>query len=618
MTKRFLIAFAAGLLLLAAVLGAAGLRTSQDLEATVTELFNRQQLSLARQIAGNIRDHFAFLETSLRALDATRSAEAGGVVAVSDLQRLFGELSLWDVLALGHASLSGAGALAITADGVTYGPELTAVLSESLEWAHARPESEDMYVGPDFVPDDGPFAGRHIVVMATRTPAGQEQPTQGLEFLVVDAMAVAQRHARGVRSGQTGYAWVINAGGVFLSHYEDRFIGRSAFDVRAERNPAISYGRINELMVDKLLHGAEGTDWYVSGWHRGVVSEMRKLLAYTPAFYAGRDQPARLWSVALAAPESEVYGIMRPFLRRQWLVTGVSVLLALGTLAFAIFFSLRWAEVLRREVDARTADLRVERDRVRESMARLLEAQERLVRSERFAAVGEAASHLAHEIKNPLLLMGGFAAQARKGIEGDGPKADKLREKLGIIEDEARRLETLLREVSGFTKPSKPRFEAKDINVVALDTLRLVESDFAERGIMCETDLDRSLPPLLLDSDQMRQVLLNLIKNAGEAMPGGGRLILRTWREGDSVKVSVRDTGAGMPPEVLARVFNPFFTTKAKGTGLGLAVSFKIVTDHGGEISATSAEGQGSTFVLTLPVRRCSEPDQNPESNRCD
>lgn len=615
MVKKFVAAFSLGLFLLAVILGLVGYRTNHELEATVTNLFNRQQLLLARQIAHDIRNHFSFLETSLRTLDALRPSGVTGLAGVEDLDRMFRLLAAWNVSALGHAPLDGSGALAVTADGIAHGTELTTVLADSLAWERAQADGDRVYIGPDMVPQDGPFAGRHIMVMAARTGGTPDEPGSGLDFLVVDAMAVARRYAQDVRSGETGYAWIINRDGIFLSHYEDRFLGQSAFSVRGERDPRISYSRINELMAEKLLKGQEGMDWYVSGWHRGVVGEMKKLLAYSPVQYAGREHPERLWSVGLAAPTTEVFGILRPFLVQQWLVTAMSVLLSLAVLAAVIYLSLRWAELLHREVDQKTADLRVERDKVRESMDKLLEAQERLLRSERFAAVGEAASHLAHEIKNPLLLMGGFAAQVRKGLDTGAPQVGKLRDKLQIIEDEAKRLETLLREVSGFTKPCRPNFVAQNINQAVLDTVRLVQSDFSERGIECILELGHNLPAVPFDKNQIQQVLLNLAKNAGEAMPSGGTVFFRSWRQGDTVKVSVQDTGTGMPPEVLERIFSPFFTTKAKGTGLGLAVSFRIMEDHGGDIIATSTPDQGSSFVLTLPLVRSAVSDGSPPAS---
>jgi len=625
--KKFLAAMAAGLLLLAAILGYIGYRTNSELEDTVTELFNRQQLSLARQIAHDIDIHFRFLETSLLSLAAVQHMEPERS-REAQLSIFFDLLSEWGVLGVGFMTQDDSRTVAITGEGIVRDSGLRDMLTGCLAWAGRPHEPGAVYIGEDFISRTGPFQGRRILVMATRAggqggqggqdgpngQAGQAGPEtqEGLDFLVLDPMALAQRHAREVRSGETGYSWVINAQGIFLSHFEDNFQGRNAFTVRLERNPDISYSRINELMADKLLKGQEGTEWYISGWHRGVISEMRKLLAYSPIFYAGRDQPERLWSVGLVAPDAEVYGIMQPFLQRQWIVIGISVLLAVSALGGMLSFSLRWAAMLHREVDQKTADLRVERDKVTESMKRLLVAQERLVRSERFAAVGEAAAHLGHEIKNPLLLMGGFAAQVRKRLIGSDPATDpqpdktreKLCEKLEIIEAEALRLETLLREVSGFTKPNKPKLEEGDITQAVEDTVRLVESDCDERGIQCVVELDHGLPKVFFDPNQLRQVLLNLAKNAVEAMPSGGRITFRTWQDGQMVKISVQDTGGGMPPEVLERLFNPFFTTKTKGTGLGLSVSYRIMEDHGGDIGVTSKVGQGSNFVLTLPVRQ--------------
>jgi C4-dicarboxylate-specific signal transduction histidine kinase len=151
--------------------------------------------------------------------------------------------------------------------------------------------------------------------------------------------------------------------------------------------------------------------------------------------------------VAVVAPETEVYGIIQSLVVRQWLIAGAFQLVVFACLAAAIYFSLRWSRILQAEVDERTADLRrseaevrEERDKVKESMQKLMEMQEKLIRSERFAAIGEAAAYLSHEIKNPLMLIGGFAGQVEKSLSDDNVN----REKLKIIQDETRRLELML------------------------------------------------------------------------------------------------------------------------------------------------------------------------------
>jgi two-component system, NtrC family, sensor histidine kinase HydH len=597
--KKFLGAYAVGLLLVGGALGYVVFATNQRLERTVTELFNNQQLILARQIAQDITNHFLFLETQLKTVSALSEVET---LSNKPLERLHGLVSEWNVLATGFLRSQGK-SFAITS-GPALGAEDLRFLhsAELVEWSLSPEHAGMVRITRDFVPNEGVFNGRRILLLFTTSTEGNG--AEGV-FFIIDPLAVAQRYARDVRSGETGYAWVINEDAVFLSHYEEQFINLNSLNVREQRNPDIPYDRINRIVTDNLLQGMEGTDWYISGWHRGIISRMKKLLAYSPVRYAGTQAPDNLWSVALAAPTTEVYGMLQPLLYRGWLITGVSLLLVFSGLAWIIYFSLRWAQLLKTVVDLKTADLiqseaevRVERDRVKESMSHLLQAQEKLLRSERFAAIGEAAAHLAHEIKNPLLLMGGFAAQVRRQL----PVDSKHRQKLELVESEAKRLENLLMEVQNFTRPAKPQKEMQDINREIEDIICLVENDLRQKGVMVVKNLDETLPLVEHDPRQIRQVLLNLAKNAGEAITGDGRITFSSWQENGRIKVSVSDTGVGMSAEVLENLFRPFYTTKAKGTGLGLVVCSRIIEDHGGEISASSVEGQGSTFTITLPV----------------
>jgi two-component system, NtrC family, sensor histidine kinase HydH len=598
--KKFLGAYAVGLLLVGGALGYVVFATNQRLERTVTELFNNQQLILARQIAQDITNHFLFLETQLKTVSALSEVET--LPNREPLEHLHGLVSEWNVLATGFLRSQGK-SFAITS-GPALGAEDLRFLhsAELVEWSLSPEHAGMVRITRDFVPDEGVFDGRRILLMFTTST--EENGAEGV-FFIIDPLAVAQRYARDVRSGETGYAWVINEDAVFLSHYEEQFINLNSLNVREQRNPDIPYDRINRIVTDNLLHGMEGTDWYISGWHRGIISRMKKLLAYSPVRYAGTQAPDNLWSVALAAPTTEVYGMLQPLLYRGWLITGVSLLLVFSGLAWIIYFSLRWAQLLKTEVDRKTADLRqseaevrVERDRVKESMSHLLQAQEKLLRSERFAAIGEAAAHLAHEIKNPLLLMGGFAAQVRRQL----PVDSKHRQKLEVVESEAKRLENMLMEVQNFTRPAKPQKEMQDINREIEDIISLMENDLRQKGIMVVKNLDETLPLVEHDPRQIRQVLLNLAKNAGEAITGAGRITFSSWQENGRIKVSVNDTGVGMSREVLENLFRPFYTTKVKGTGLGLVVCSRIIEDHGGEISASSVEGRGSTFTITLPA----------------
>lgn len=598
--------------LISVALGYLGYSANKEIEKTVTGQFNRQQLILAKKIAHAIRNHFDFLETNLAEYNRSweRNAKSAAELRAHGAS-LFSLLKDWHVLAIVHVDRKGRIPFIFSEQGVTDGSGLGINCDDYRQWAVKPEHRGKIIIGPTLRPESGLFKGRWVMVMATATYKPEARPKDGPYFdgltcMVIDPVGIAMRYARDVRSGKTGYAWVIDHRGVFLSHYEDTFIGEDSFTVRHRRNPRISYAQINEAVRDHLLKGEEGEGWYISGWHRGVISEMKKLFAYTPIFLSKEDAISNLWSVALVAPVAEVYGIVQSLVVRQWLIVGLVQGLVFICLAVAIYFSLRWSRILQAEVDNKTADLRrsesevrQERDKVKESMRQLIEMQGQLVRSERFAAMGEAAAYLSHEIKNPLMVMGGFAGQVEKSL----PEEDANRRKLRIIQDEALRLESMLTEVRDFTRPSKPKKELQDINPVVENTLNLLESDLRDKGIRCQKSLSSDLPSLFLDPQQIKQVLINLVKNALEAMPHGGHLDLSSWREGGYVKILIADSGMGMPPEVAQKLFEPFFTTKKKGTGLGLAVSRKIIEDHGGDISVQTKVGEGTRVTIALPIK---------------
>ena len=249
------------------------------------------------------------------------------------------------------------------------------------------------------------------------------------------------------------------------------------------------------------------------------------------------------------------------------------------------------------DLKSSAAKLMREKNRVKKSLDKLIEMQKKLIRSERFAAIGEAAAYLSHEIKNSLMVIGGFANQVKKSISDDPDNCRKLK----IIHDEIRRLEMLLTDVRDFTRPFEPKKELKDMNFAITNTLILLKDDLKKRGILCDTLLDNHLPLIYFDQSQIKQTLINLIKNAMEAVSDGGHLVISSLHEDGYIKISLVDNGPGMPPEVVKKIFDPFFTTKEKGTGLGLLVSRKIIEDHNGNISVQTKEGEGTTITMTLP-----------------
>jgi PAS domain S-box-containing protein len=236
------------------------------------------------------------------------------------------------------------------------------------------------------------------------------------------------------------------------------------------------------------------------------------------------------------------------------------------------------------------------------------EMEDRVLQSERLAAVGNTVAHIAHEIKNPLLIIGGFARQLQKLPALD----DKSRQKLNIIAEEVGHLEEMVAEMRDFVRRPAAAKRPGKLETLLHETLELFQDTFAEHHIKVHRVEDGPLPELSFDYQQLRQVLLNLLKNALEAMPRGGEITVGSRVRDSQVEISLTDTGEGMTPEVAAQIFQPYFTTKEKGTGLGLAISQSIMQEHGGALLVDSSPGQGATFTMQLPIS--ASPSDFPAS----
>lgn len=227
---------------------------------------------------------------------------------------------------------------------------------------------------------------------------------------------------------------------------------------------------------------------------------------------------------------------------------------------------------------------------------RRLEAEVR--RREKLAAVGNLAAGVAHELRNPLSSIKGYATY----FGGRFPEGSADREAAQIMVKEVERLNRAIGDLIGLSRPTDIRPRMTGMRRLVEDTLRLIGQDAAGRGVSVRLDAPDELPEVAIDPDRMRQVILNLCLNGLEAMPEGGELSLSLQPEGDALRLEIRDTGMGIAPEALPHIFDPYFTTKGQGTGLGLATVHKIVEAHGGSISVTSEPGQGAVFRLLLPL----------------
>ena len=225
----------------------------------------------------------------------------------------------------------------------------------------------------------------------------------------------------------------------------------------------------------------------------------------------------------------------------------------------------------------------------------------RLMESDRLAAVGELVAGVAHEVNNPLASISAFAQLLLR----DGDLNEPQRDSLEVIKAETMRASQVVKDLLAFARRSEPHREPLDINLVVTRTLRLRHYQLSTNQIHVDTVLSRELPSVIGDARQLQQVCLNLVTNAIQAMApmGGGRLRVVTRAEGQSVILEMTDTGPGIAQGVRARIFEPFFTTKpeGEGTGLGLSVSYGIVTAHRGTIEVSETSSSGTTFRITLP-----------------
>jgi len=237
-------------------------------------------------------------------------------------------------------------------------------------------------------------------------------------------------------------------------------------------------------------------------------------------------------------------------------------------------------------------------NRIEEAHANLRDARERLVHGERLAAIGEMAANLAHELKNPLITIGGFAGRLVKGLPCDSREhhyADTIVKEIG-------RLERMLADILGFSSKPTICYNNCDVGDILEDCFTSCATTLEDHGVALAKSFEDGPWPIMGDAHQLKQVFLNLLLNACEAMSDGGSLhvsLTKVSLDKKYILVSIRDSGGGIPADMLRKIFNPFFTTKPNGTGLGLAIVNRILQNHGGSIEAAN-EGNGAVFTVIL------------------
>lgn len=261
-----------------------------------------------------------------------------------------------------------------------------------------------------------------------------------------------------------------------------------------------------------------------------------------------------------------------------------------------------------------------------ESNRELLNTKEQLIQSEKLAALGELSAEVAHEIKNPLVSIGGFARRLQDRLDefknqmGSDPeiqeKLEGARRYAGIIVNETERLEQLLQNILLFSKSEELVLEKTDLNELVQEVLDFFEVNIEEKNLHLDKNLMEPACPVYLDKKKIKQVIMNLLFNAIESMPQKGRLGVSTYKshlkssegpEKEALTLCIEDTGGGIAPELFENIFNPFFTTKESGTGLGLPISRRIIEEHGGSLLINNNINKGVTVYVYLPLQNIGD-----------
>lgn len=288
--------------------------------------------------------------------------------------------------------------------------------------------------------------------------------------------------------------------------------------------------------------------------------------------------------------------VRRPMMELQDKIARVT----LGDMEASVSFAERNDEIgdLGRDFNEMVAQLKASREEIQ----RLHQTQ--MSRAEHFATLGELAAGLAHEIRNPLAGIAGVI----EIVSRDLPPGSPARAVIKDAKEEAVQINRILTDLLETARPKPPQFQVKDIGATAEHAVLFARQQAITKRIMIELEKDEDIPPFDHDPHQINQVLLNLLLNAIQAMDKPGTIYVTLRRDKDAALITVADQGKGIAPETLPNIFRPFFTTKGHGTGLGLSLARRIVESHRGTISVRSEVGNGTQFVIHLPIAHSQTP----------
>jgi signal transduction histidine kinase/type II secretory pathway pseudopilin PulG len=734
-SKKFIlgIGFLTVVLLLAGLV--VGFYSLKNMKEIVSDQFNQQQLELAQHAARQLENQFLNLTQDLATLNQSPSVQY--LEKYSWANRIKITLSTMrdtGVLEIGRVDGDGEKRFAVTNKDEDRVTREDFSQTEIFKWARDLKNKNQIFFRPANEGEEFPQRQIAKVFMPTYLESADDAhpvPSHqfaGYIYLLLDRHYLVTRMIKDIRSGKTGYAWAIDNRGNFITHPVGEFIGKNAFEVREQRGPKISFDQINRIQKEKMLQGESGTSWYVSGWHRGVQGNIKKLIAYAPVRLMGPTQSPN-WAVAVVAPITEVDEVIHTPYVWQFVMQGIIIFAIL--LGGLVILGLEWryTRTLEEEIKAKTVDLirsekrykglvesaqdlifSINRDGEFLSInnfgvyflsGRLLEGENReggpnahyaetaenflgksifdyfgsesafnpnlidavwttgrprifeqtiridaqecwlstqlialkdeegqvqgvlgisrditsnkkveqqMFNTEKLASLGLLAAGVAHEINNPLGVILGYCDYLLEKI----PPEEKTHQLLEKIERQGNHCKRIVENLLSFSRYTDRADDISDINNNLENVFSVIQNNLMIKRVQLEKELEPNLPRVKADPIQLQQVFLNLINNAVAAMPRGGLVKVTTlWKvHDDKIEITISDTGSGIRKEHRDRIYDPFFTTKkvGEGTGLGLTVSYGIITHYQGTITMeTKTEEEdpqhhGTRFMVTLPV----------------
>ncbi len=535
--------------------------------AAITKL-NQQQMIYARQAARGIEEFFAAWTANLNALSKMNAVVADDREGKAVL-KLFYETNQSRIMEIARVDEKG-----VISDDI---PDSNAVGLDISRQKHIAALMRDHkpVISEVFRTIEG------IDSIALHVPVLQGTEFKGSVEILVDFKSLAKRYLEVIKVGETGYAWVVSREGTILYTPVPGIIGKSILETSKD-NPSSS------ALVSAMLQGREGTAEYTSQRiGAGQVSSTRKYAVYVPVRLGNT-----FWSICVSSSEEDVFTDLASF--RNKLAVAICILFIVGVV-FSTLGTRAWLIVKEQEKNAR-AELEIAQQR------------SQLTHLSRVSMLGELSGSLAHEISQPLTAILSNAHAAQLLLGRSEPDLNELREILRDIVADDERGGEIVRRLRLLLKRGEVQFQPLSANELVEEVLKLLRGELIDRGVTAHSELAPSLPVLQADRVELQQVLINLITNACDAMADMPRearaLTIRTGLDGNGfVLISVCDAGPGIAEGKLEQVFEPFFTSKANGVGLGLSVCRTIVNAHGGKLWAEHNSDRGATFRLLLPVK---------------